>query len=389
MEPATCSNCSSEIYPTAIFCHKCGHRLKCEKCGAILIKDANNCISCGKKIADEGNITNASMNTMTYRKTKDEIFCDVSLTDGVAKDGIGTLIANITNNRLPEAKFSKKDIEGLGEQKNNNNSDTLDIDSEEVIYKETGKKDVSEDFPHISDVEMNVYCSEPEWIAIYAFYESAFSKKTFSKKTVYDRYMQKRKSDSHLANFSKNWKSLFKEYFSTISDDEIKFKNEKLSHLQNIILNKEKGTVRTFSRRKANTKNVKANETLPKEDIKNTVKKVRSKSNGQGHTLITSLNLYPKDKKSLKEFYNQYSTQNTSEVILIIVYYVEKVIELKNIDINTIYTCYKDIGIPVPVITSALDNINKRNGYVNTSNRSDLTVTIKGENHIEHQMKKL
>jgi len=207
MESGTCNNCNVEIYPTAIFCHKCGHRLKCEDCGAFLVKDANNCISCGKKINQENNPNTALKNTVTYRKTKDETFFDASLSDTVAKDGIGSLIANITNNRLPEGKFTNKEIEDLTDHIKKNDSDTLDIDSEEVV-NEVNSKDGSNEFQHISDVEMNVNCSEAEWILIYAFYESEYATKRFTKKAVYDKYMSVRKTQSHINHFPENWKGL-------------------------------------------------------------------------------------------------------------------------------------------------------------------------------------
>jgi len=387
MESGTCNNCNVEIYPTAIFCHKCGHRLKCEDCGAFLVKDANNCISCGKKINQENNPNTALKNTVTYRKTKDETFFDASLSDTVAKDGIGSLIANITNNRLPEGKFTNKEIEDLTDHIKKNDSDTLDIDSEEVV-NEVNSKDGSNEFQHISDVEMNVNCSEAEWILIYAFYESEYATKRFTKKAVYDKYMSVRKTQSHINHFPENWKGLFKLYFATVNDVEIKFKPDNLAFVRNLILGKEKGTIRNVVRKKAVSKGVKPDSDAAVENPK--ISKSKNKLSQSGsYSFVTTLNLHPPKIQSLKDFYSQYNTTITPEVILVIVYYLEKILKEKNIGENAIYTCYKNIGLAVPNIHQGLSNIHTRKGWIDTSNRSDLKITTTGENHIEHTMKKV
>ncbi|MCQ6960422.1 zinc ribbon domain-containing protein [Mucilaginibacter aquariorum] len=387
MKSETCNNCNIEIYPIASFCHKCGHRLKCEKCGTSLVKDANNCISCGFKIAVNSSDNTSVNNTITYRKTNDEIFFDASLSDNVAKDGIGSLISSITNNRLPEGKLPNKEIDNIGDKMDSDSSETLDIESEEIA-ESTNKENTSTEFPHISDVEMNVDCSEAEWIAIYAFYESDFSRKTFSRKAVYDRYIHKRKSDSHLSNFSKNWKSLFKLYFSTVSDNEIKFKSDSTDHIENLITGKEKGTIKNYSKRTTKKPNVAEVEKVHEDEEKKSTKpKIRS-SLGVAYKLVPELNLHPKDTDSLIVFHGKYETKNTAEIILLIVYYLQKKIKEPNIDVNKIYTCYKELGLAVPIMHKAFDNIKRRNGYLNSADFNNVTITLAGENHIEHKMNK-
>lgn len=390
MESATCNNCNIKTFPTAIFCHKCGRRLKCENCGAFLVKDANNCISCGMRTTEGNKPNTATKNTVTYRRTKDEIFLDASLTNDVAKDGISSLISSITNNRLPEGKFSNKEIDDFESNTNKGDSDTIDIDLEKVVEK-ANDKDTSIEFPHISDVEKNVNCSETEWILIYAFYESEYNKNHFTKDAVYNRYMLKRKSRSHLANFSKNWKSLFKDYFSTISDDEIKFKTNDLSRIKNLVNGVEKGTIKSINKKRTASKiaNAKSNVTSNSEAKSNVTKTKNKPGISVSYNIETSLNLHPKGKQSFKDFYLEYQSKSSSEVILLIVYYIRKVLNSNNINENTLYTCYKEINLPVPSLKEALSNIQNRKGWIDTSDRSDLKLTISGENYIEHTMKKV
>ncbi len=381
MKSNPCINCGTSVTETSVFCHICGERLKCSSCDAVILKGAKFCSDCGTSVDKTANASN-DKNTVKYHRTKDEILCEVSLSNEVGKEGIKELIQNLTNNQGASYKLEanhQKDIE----------EEVQDIDHSEVAGDSTLTKgnDVNNDFPHISDVEMNVNCSEVEWILIYAFYESDFSKKIFTKDSVYKRYMSKRKTSSHISNFSKNWKSLFKDYFATFNNSEIKFKTSDLTYLKNLILGKEKGTVRSISKRKVNKDDKKTETDTTSISAKST--KVKNKpSNGQSYSLLPNLNLHPKGGQSLKEYFAKFKAKNSAEIILVIVYYIEKVLKQNNIDTNTIYTCYKHIGLAVPIIDKAITNIHSRNGWINTSNRSDLKLTIAGENHIEHEMEK-
>lgn len=389
MDFVNCSTCTTLIPNESIFCFNCGTRVKCSSCNSLLIKDSKFCFQCGTPVRIENKEKETEKNTIVYKRTKDELFCEVSLTNEVGKEGIKGLIQNLTGNQnvtynqlgsidIPDAE--QFDVPNLNESEP---TQVDEIDHKEILINENASQ-----FPHLNDVEMTVNCSESEWILIYAFYESDFSKKTFTKEKVHERYMSKRKTASHVSNFSKNWKSLFKNYFVTINDSEIKFRGENLTFLQNLINNKEKGSARHISKKK-NNKTQSAVSEIEQKDSKDVPPKAKGKSSSlPSYTLVKDLNFYPSGKESLKNFYNQYNVTTSSKVILIIVYYLEKYLQVSNIGINTIYTCYKEIGLPVPDIHSALGNISRRDQYVDTSDRNNLKITILGENQIEHKMKK-
>lgn len=384
MTTIECPACDTSLSVNSVFCHTCGSRIKCGFCENILVNNAKFCSSCGHRVELDKHMSSPEKNTIKYHRTKDEIFCEVSLTDEVGKEGIQSLIENITNqknvnySKIPEAELSLIENTSLDEK----DYDTEIANVEDVkINKQIDNEKLS-DTPHLSDVEINVNCSETDWILIYAFYESNFAKKTFTKKAVYDRYMSKRKTDSRSKNFSTYWKRLFKDYFATVNDIEIKIKLNDLSHLYNLINGDSKDTSRATitiaQKNKIDNSVAEKSTTKPKAANKTT-----------SYQLVTNLNLYPKDNTSLKEFYDGYKAKKTAEIILLIVYYLERVINEHNIDENKIYTCYKNLTLSVPNIRTALVNMHNRQGYLNTSSYVDLKITLAGENYLEHKMNKI
>jgi hypothetical protein len=327
-------------------------------------------------------------NTVKYKRTRDEVYCEVSLSNEVGKEGINGLIQNLTNNqnivyrRLNGAgAFSDEKIE-IGDL----SEDVISKPEPELKANENSSSRVDKTFPHISDLEINLNCNEATWILIYAFYESDFGKKTFTKVAVHTRYMASRKTESRSKNFSSSWKGLFKKYLATVNDKEIRFKQENLGILKDIIsgnktFTKSPKKLATTKKSKSDTE---ANETTIKESPKKVVK--RSPGNGISYSIETDLDLHPRGKQSLKQFYDRYNVESNPESVLVIVYYLQKIIDHKSISENTIYTCYKHVALPVPNIRATLNNIHSRKGWINTKDFWNLTLTVAGENHVEHEI---
>jgi hypothetical protein len=384
MTQATCIICETSISEISNFCFNCGTRIKCPECESPLLKEAKFCFKCGIKVESITDRKSTEKNTVIYRRTNDEIFCEVSLNDDVAKEGINGLINNLTNTSNVEYKkinnssnptkiniTAKEEMTDIPVESNDPSDSKDEIKTEKPISQ----------FPHINDVEINIECSESEWILVYAFYCSDFGKKTFTKTEAHDKYMAKRKTDSRVGNFSTNWKSLFKEYISTVNDTSFKFKAEKIDFIRDLILGKEKS--KNLSK---GGSAIKKNKTEKIEVGTKTKKPVSS--NGATYSIDRNLNLIPKGKQSLNDFYNQYISKNHQDYILIFVYYLEKIANEKNISEDKIYTCYKNSSLPVPNIKKVLSNIVTRKGWINSLTYSDLKVSVAGENHIEHKMTK-
>lgn len=114
---------------------------------------------------------------------------------------------------------------------------------------------------------------------------------------------------------------------------------------------------------------------------------VKPKSTGN---LLTSLNLRPSGKKSLKDFIAEYKKPSSEEKILLYVYYLTNELKESNIGLDHIYTCIKENGDKVPsYLKQTVTNVKNRKGWLDTSNYDDLKYTVQGMNHVEHDLEKI
>lgn len=382
MEFVACTSCGASINSNSTFCFNCGIRIKCSSCNALLVKGSKFCSECGVNIETKAENNSGEKNTVSYRNTKEGIFCDVSLTNEVGQEGIRELIQGLTTNQkttfkqLSSSTDTSKDVE------------VEDIEAEDDVQNGIATKDKKKDaeqatFPHLNDIEINVNCTESEWILIYAFYESEFASKTFTKEAVRNCYMKTRKTPTRQKNFAFNWKSLFSDYFSTVNDTTYKFKTDNLDYVKQLI----QGPITSSTGKKKTP-----NKTFKKTESDSVTEKTNSakplKRNALSYTLRNEISFYPTDKTSLKDFFSSYKSKGP-ERILLVVHYMQKVLELKSIDVDCIYTAYKQIPLEVPNIKRALDNMQHRKGWIDTKNYSDLKVSVAGENHIDFKMGKI
>jgi hypothetical protein len=102
---------------------------------------------------------------------------------------------------------------------------------------------------------------------------------------------------------------------------------------------------------------------------------------------LMDLNLRPKGKESLKDFYSKYDLKTNFEKNVSFTYYLTKVINIKGITIDHIYTCYKETDQKVPEnIYQSLADTKKHKGWIDTTNMEDIKLSIQGENYIEHDV---
>lgn len=107
----------------------------------------------------------------------------------------------------------------------------------------------------------------------------------------------------------------------------------------------------------------------------------------ESYSIVTDLNLMPSGKESLKEFYHKKMPSSGMERATVFVYYLEKIAEIKGITPAHIYTCYKEVGIPVPkALKQSLLDAASRKGSIDTSSLTDITMTTVGENMVEHSL---
>ena len=119
-------------------------------------------------------------------------------------------------------------------------------------------------------------------------------------------------------------------------------------------------------------------------------KKKRKVSSGvKTPSLAKDLDLLGKDKGvSLKAFIASYLTPKSAmEWNLLFVYYLQKILEIPAVGIDQIYTCYKHLSVKSPnnLYQSLLDTAHRK-GSINTDSVDSITITMVGENLVEHEM---
>ena len=104
------------------------------------------------------------------------------------------------------------------------------------------------------------------------------------------------------------------------------------------------------------------------------------------YSIIKDLILNPKSKKSFKEFVADKKPSNHKEKCVICIYYLSKTLELTSININHIYTCYKNADWKVPKDFKNMLHQSGTEGWLDTKDGNNLLVTAIGEDLIEHDL---
>jgi hypothetical protein len=111
---------------------------------------------------------------------------------------------------------------------------------------------------------------------------------------------------------------------------------------------------------------------------------------GGSFSIVKDLNLKPKDKKSLKKFFEEKHPETNIESNAAFVYYLEKTLGITSITPDHIFTCYKEIGLRIPgnLRQSIVDTGSSRYGYIDASNMQDIKIIVRGENLVVHDLPK-
>lgn len=122
----------------------------------------------------------------------------------------------------------------------------------------------------------------------------------------------------------------------------------------------------------------------------NTKSKSKSSTATTG-TLLKDLNLMSDGtSESLRDFYGKYEANTNLERTLIFVYYLQHIRGIESININHVFTCYRNIdGLKIPghLKQNILDTSSKK-GWLDTADMENIKVPVTGVNYIEHDMPK-
>ncbi|WP_184548360.1 zinc ribbon domain-containing protein [Mucilaginibacter sp. FT3.2] len=325
MELLVCNNCESSVLNSSNFCNQCGGRLKCKECKSALEKGAKFCGECGTEI-NAVVASNGQPNTFHYYKKGDEIRCDVGLSNEVGKEGLKSLIENITQNSYPHT-FDVSPINNganqiehqlpIEEAKNLESKNEVSEEKSFVNLNSVNQDKKLIKYLHIDDLLHKRKLSEMEWILIFAFYEGGYGAKTFTYDQVRSAYLNKRKNDSRNRNFSGNWTGLRKTFFDTASEGVFRIEFDKVDIVSDFVLGTASGIIKGAYE---NSKSPTSKKVTKEKPATATVVKA-SKSSKQ--IVLEDFDVVKSEKKpSLQEVFDKFKPSSNKDVFGLIAYYI-------------------------------------------------------------------
>jgi len=121
-------------------------------------------------------------------------------------------------------------------------------------------------------------------------------------------------------------------------------------------------------------------------------KKAKSKTKGKAKSattlsIVKDLNLKPSDKQTFIQFSELKKPSSNLQKCIVAVYYLNHELKLPNINIKHIYTCFKEAGWRLPAdLANTLQYAASVNGWLDTSDSSDIKLSTHGDNLIEHDL---
>jgi len=101
---------------------------------------------------------------------------------------------------------------------------------------------------------------------------------------------------------------------------------------------------------------------------------------------VKDLNLYPKGKKSIKEFVDEKRPSSMEQKAVVAIYYLIGILEVSKVTIEHVYTVFKTVNWIMPAnLKNALHRAGSM-GWLDTAESGDIKVTSSGENLVEHHL---
>lgn len=95
------------------------------------------------------------------------------------------------------------------------------------------------------------------------------------------------------------------------------------------------------------------------------------------------------DTSALPAFYAAYEPKNNPEKILVFLKFLTETINIDEPNTDQVFTCFKKVNEKIPkAFAQAFHDTSTKNGYIDFKSPTDIKITIAGDNHINHSMKK-
>lgn len=391
---ANCIYCGTELPSHAKFCYKCQNQIVCLNCNTTLLKNSSICISCGESIKNR-NVSNSAVNNIEFTENENGKTFKASFTDTVAGNVVETFAQ-----LLPFRNYNHS--KAIPQSYDNSVQEMIeDGDIEEVskpsVTPPIQTPAVNKDLATLEKIFKNkngiitIYDtrvkakSKGDFVARIALLFLYYKKEQGLDEVERDDLNNLLKTENlYDANFRK-WLSKNRKLINNASNS-LELRPEGLEKAVNILSEFRDDTIlNTWELNKNSKKNGQPKEEI--QDIKKSNSSLSKKT--ASYQIVQTLNLKPTGKIFLVDFFKKYPTTNNLERNLVFVYYLEKILEEKSIGINHIYTCYKEVGQKVPNnLYQSIVDTKKRKGWIESSDMDNITISIVGENYLEHDMKK-
>ena len=104
-------------------------------------------------------------------------------------------------------------------------------------------------------------------------------------------------------------------------------------------------------------------------------------------TIVKSLNLRPKGKKSFSDFVTEKKPADNQQRCTAAVYYLKNFVGQTTVTQSDVYTCFKEVSWRIPAnLDNTLRLVAHRKGWLDTADTADIKLTARGENLIEHDL---
>lgn len=91
----------------------------------------------------------------------------------------------------------------------------------------------------------------------------------------------------------------------------------------------------------------------------------------------------------LGAFYGKFAPKNNAEKILIFLKFMVDELSIESPNTDQVYTCFKATGERIPkAFAQAFYDTSSKLGYIDFRSSTDLPITIAGDNHFNHSLKK-
>ncbi len=134
--------------------------------------------------------------------------------------------------------------------------------------------------------------------------------------------------------------------------------------------------------------------------VEENVKKARAGEEGKGKktkppvdkkskqklSIDKGLNLKPKNKSSFRDFVEKKKPSNLKQKMAVCVYYLKNELSLDSVNINKIFTCFKEANWRIPGDFMNTLHQTGTKGWLDTEDSEDIKMSTQGENLIEYDL---